>query len=504
MKTLQELSILCSKQDKILDALVPQATNSPLRKLYEYIRKNNTTSEIAAMTAIYGKKNVVAFSRLKSRLKEIYYLALSLTHRGEKESIDRFDEVTWAYRNTLVARILNNRRADELKNELLEKSITKSIKYNLTENILAQIRMLIVHHASISTNEYKINKYKINKYFEIQNKYLKTYEWEIKSENYYFDIHRNQSQSLATISEHAKEKALQYYTEINSVTGIRSFNFNYNKFRIIAAYFEYTKKYYELLSLTENALREFSAPDLRSDAVLSSINIRKLWALIQAENFNVASEIGLSLLQNEIPGSNSWYRLGYYTLKSLLYNEEYTQASILINSLISHPYFDKLSDYYSEIFYTSLGYIHLIVDSEIDNNSKEIKTKLPEFKLGKFLNTNVVFNKDKRGINVSILLLNIAFLLQRRDYSAIIDRTDSLNQYAYRYLRKDDSFRSNCIIKMVIQMTKADFNLIRTQRYTNELSKQLNQVKLAGSGENIEIEIIPFEKLWSLMLLTLD
>ncbi|MEO6131818.1 MAG: hypothetical protein ABIQ02_08210, partial [Saprospiraceae bacterium] len=89
--------------------------------------------------------------------------------------------------------------------------------------------------------------------------------------------------------------------------------------------------------------------------------------------------------------------------------------------------------------------------------------------------------------------------LQRKNHDAIIDRADSLKQYAYKYLRKDDSFRSNCMIKMVIQMTKAGFNPIRTERYTRDLLKQLEAVKLAGSGENIETEIIPYEVLWTIM-----
>jgi hypothetical protein len=55
------------------------------------------------------------------------------------------------------------------------------------------------------------------------------------------------------------------------------------------------------------------------------------------------------------------------------------------------------------------------------------------------------------------------------------------------------------MIKMVIQMTKADFNPIRTARYTADLRKQLSNVSLAGSGENIEVEIIPFEVLWEIM-----
>jgi hypothetical protein len=167
--------------------------------------------------------------------------------------------------------------------------------------------------------------------------------------------------------------------------------------------------------------------------------------------------------------------------------------------MIENPRFDYIGDNFKEIFYATLGYIHLVVDSGLAGDKKELQKLLPEFKLGKFLNTTPVFSKDKRGINVSILLMHIAFLLQRKDYNAIIDRIDSLNQYAYRYLRKDDSFRSNCMIKMVIQMAKADFNPIRTARYTADLRKQLGHVTLAGSGENIEVEIIPFEVLWEIM-----
>lgn len=165
--------------------------------------------------------------------------------------------------------------------------------------------------------------------------------------------------------------------------------------------------------------------------------------------------------------------------------------------------YKSLSNYYIELFNNTLGYLHLLVESGMAGNSKELLKKLPEFKLGKFLNTTPLFSKDKRGINVSILLMHIAFLLQRKDYNAIIDRTDSLNQYAYRYLRRDDSFRSNCMIKMVIQMTKADFHPVRTERYTADLRRQLSTVNLAGSGENIEIEIIPFEVLWEIMVKSL-
>jgi hypothetical protein len=188
-----------------------------------------------------------------------------------------------------------------------------------------------------------------------------------------------------------------------------------------------------------------------------------------------------------------------------MYGGKYDEALVLASRMINHPRFARISDFYQELFTTLLGYLHLLVDFNVVNKELSIEPdSLPEFKLGKFLNTTPVFSKDKRGINISIILLHIAWLLKRKDYSAIIDRTDSLNQYAYRYLRRDDTFRSNCMIKMVIQMTKADFNPIRTERYTADLRKQLSTVPLMGSGENIEIEMIPFEVLWDIMMRSLQ
>ena len=253
------------------------------------------------------------------------------------------------------------------------------------------------------------------------------------------------------------------------------------------------------MTLTEEALKEFSSPEFKSEAVISNINIRRLWSLIQSGQFKQAYSLGTKLMSKLQIGSNAWYRVSHYTLKARIYSGDYAQSIELLTQIIENPRFNKTSEYYKELFYTSLGYMYLLVDSGLVGGSNDLKDRLPDFKLGRFLNTVPVFSKDKRGINVSILLMHIAFLLLRKDYNAIIDRVDSLNQYVYRYLRKDDSFRSNCIIKMVIQITRADFNKIRAERYTSELRRQLNEVPLIGSGENIEIEVIPFEVLWEIM-----
>ena len=455
---------------------------------------DSNLDDSACMQEIYGKKSTATFSRLKSRLKEIFLQALMIQNNSTDPEQARFEEIMSAYKSTVVSRILNNKRAFSLTNDLLEKSITKSMKYHLTENVLAQARLLVIYNSTIS-----LNKYKITKYLDIQTKYLNIYNWEIKSENYFLDLQKTQLQSLASAGNEAIKKAYKYHKDLESAGDIKSFNFNYNKYRILAAYYEFTKNYNLLLELSEDAIKDFSSPEFKSEAVLSNINIRRLWSLIQSGQFVSAYSLGGKLLSKAQVGSNAWYRVAHYTLKAYIYNGDYSQSIDLLKQIIENPKYNKSSEYYKELFNTSLGYLYLLTDSGLIKDSLNLKEKIPEFKLGRYLNAVPVFSKDKRGINVSILLMHIAFLLLRKDHDAIIDRVDSLNQYVYRYLRRDDSFRSNCIIKMVIQITRADFNKIRAERYTKELRKQLSEVPLIGSGENIEIEVIPFEELWEIM-----
>ena len=494
MHIIYELARLNSRHIEIFEALIPNEDDSPIKKLAQIAFEGSNLTDQQCMLEIYGRRNLTAFSRLKSRLRELFIRVLIMQNISTESADSRTNEALSGYRQALVSRILLVRKSNKLAIEIAEKSITRSIKYHATENVLAQAHQLVGYYGGT-----EFNKYKYNKYYEIQQRFLYIYGWELKAENYFLELQRTQLQSLANPTEETIAKARKYSAELEKVKDIKSYFFIYNKYRVSAANLEYNRDYNGLLELSDKALKEFSKPEYKSGVAVASILIRKAYALIQAAKLKECIVLGTKNLSKLVYGSINWYVLAHYTLKAQLYNKDYEKSIALIDQMINNPRFSNVGLNFKEIFNTTLGYMHLIVEAGLVGDPKVNRDRLPEFKLGRFLNAVPVFSKDKRGINVSILLMHIAFLLLRKDYNAIIDRTDSLNQYAYRYLRKDDSFRSNCMIKMVIQMTKADFNPIRTDRYTADLRKQLGNVSLAGSGENIEVEIIPFEVLWDIM-----
>jgi hypothetical protein len=127
-----------------------------------------------------------------------------------------------------------------------------------------------------------------------------------------------------------------------------------------------------------------------------------------------------------------------------------------------------------------------------------------KFKVYKFLNNIPIYSKDKMGLNIAVLIMHVLILLQQRKFGEIIDRVDALNQYCHRHLRKDETFRSNCFIKMLLKIVRADFNRKRAERYAEPILKKLTSAPFVLSDQNIEVEILPYEDLWNIVLELLE
>lgn len=115
-----------------------------------------------------------------------------------------------------------------------------------------------------------------------------------------------------------------------------------------------------------------------------------------------------------------------------------------------------------------------------------------------------IYSKDKRDANISILILQMLFLLHQKKYNEIIDRAESLKTYTYRYLRRDDTFRSHCFIRMLLTLPDCSFHKAAVLRKADQYWQQLKEVPLNVAKQSAEIEIVPYEMLWEFVLESLD
>ena len=126
------------------------------------------------------------------------------------------------------------------------------------------------------------------------------------------------------------------------------------------------------------------------------------------------------------------------------------------------------------------------------------------FKISRFLNEVPIFSKDKRGLNVPILILQTLFQLQQRKYDHLIDRIEALSKYQQRYLCKEENYRSYVFIKMLIEIPKAYFNKNLVIQKTEKWSSQLRLVPIEISNQNHDLEILPYQHIWTFVLDLLD
>jgi len=108
-------------------------------------------------------------------------------------------------------------------------------------------------------------------------------------------------------------------------------------------------------------------------------------------------------------------------------------------------------------------------------------------------------SKDRAGNKINILIIQILTQVQREQYGALIDRMEALEAYARAYTRNPETKRANLFIKMILQMNKASFHPVATERKTRATLEKLKNTPL-GLGQNLAIEIIPYEVLWEEVL----
>lgn len=140
------------------------------------------------------------------------------------------------------------------------------------------------------------------------------------------------------------------------------------------------------------------------------------------------------------------------------------------------------------------AYLHALLQmGKIDKESLDFEPR--KFRLNKFLNNVPLYTADKRGSNISLLIVQLLFLLLQNKQDLMVDKTDALSQYCYRYLRNDETFRSNCFNKMLMFIPKNGFHPLRLERHANKLLKKLQCKPFKIDEQSIDIEIINFELL---------
>ena len=402
------------------------------------------------------------------------------------------------YKDWAAAKILIGKNARIVGIQLCLKLVTLAEKFEFTDLAVDVLRILRLHFGAREGNLKKYETY--NQQFKY---YEKLFHFENRVEEMYTELVLKFIKSKAS-DEETQKKALEYYAEIEPyLKEYDSYRLHLCGLLIKLMVHSSVNHYRSTIEVCDEALSFFQAKPYNASVPIQICYYQKLICYTHLKEYEagkVAAENCLSYLDT---GSFNWFKYQELYLMLSMHTANYQGAYEVFTTTTRHKSFQFLPPSLTEIWRIYESYLHFLVDIGRIQPAEHDKS-FNKFRLGRFINETPIFSKDKRGMNIPILVIQIIFMIHQKKYGDAIDRIEAIQKYCSRYLVKDDTFRSNCFIKMLLQIPKASFHKAAVERKSEKYLGRLREFALNLSTQSHEIEIIPFEVLWEMVLETLE
>lgn len=472
---------------------------SKMEQLYDAIAQRKVTTDDEAKSLLYNQEeDSGTLSNLKYKLKERLLDSVFLLDYKEANYTVRQKAFLDCYKRWAAAMILLIRNEKMNGIDQLEKLLRHTTRFEFTELTLDILRVLRLQYSTV-TGDFK-------RYEAVRDQY-RQYEtvWmmESRAEEYYADLMIQYTNSKSTklgISDQARI----YYNELEPFMK-ECFSFKLHMFGRLIQVMIYSavNDYENTAKLCEDAIRFFDEKDYGSGLPLQVFYYNLIICYLQLREFDKGQPIVEKTLALFDPGSFNWFKLQELFFQLAMHTKHYDEAYAIYRRVTDHPRFASQLPQIQEMWKIFQAYVlYLSKIGKIE--SEEARTQAAKFKVSKFVNEFSLFNKDKRGMNIAILIVQILYTIAERDYEESMERIEAMEKYCSRWLKEKDTFRSNTVIKMLLQMPPAYFHKEGVARKTAKLVKSLHSVPLEVARQTHEIEIVPYEDLWDMTMESLE
>lgn len=477
-----------------------RTSESLLDKFYDGISKDKFENDDQAAKLLFQneKNRTEYYNRLKRQLKDRLYNTLFLIDNNTPGYSNLQKAYYSCYKNASAVRILIGKNNRQGAIPLAIKTLKIAQKYEFTDIILSLAKELRLHYGMLIGDKKKFDYYR-----KIVTKYTEIYIGELKAEEYYSAINVHFVNSTANKKEVISYAEMLSEELLEKSKEISSYWFNFFTFLTLITRYEIANDFKNLLATSNKAVKYFeSKKHLASNRTFFIFQIKTLGGHIKLGQYDEGLIKTKDCIRLTPAGSVNWFTSLHYLMILSYHSQDLEQAYSSYIEASSHPNFKIYFSNLAEQWRIHQAFLYYFI---LSKNPKQKKAEgLGKFRIAKFLNEVPVNSKDKRGNNITIIILQILFLLQQKKYGAIIDKMESLQTYTHRYLRQDDTFRSNCFIKMLLCLPAASFHKKGVLRKADKYWKKLQSVPLEKANQSAEMEIVPYEMLWEFVLEGLD
>ncbi|MCB9356799.1 MAG: hypothetical protein H6575_19725 [Lewinellaceae bacterium] len=473
--------------------------DSKMEQLYTAIaEKKVQTDEDASEIFSDAGHNGTSLTSVKSKLKERLLDSFFLLHFKEANFTSRQKAFYECYKKWATVMTLLSRNAKVVGIDLLERLLRHTTHFEFTELTLDILRVLRLQYSIVDGDIKKYEAVKVQ-----YEEYEAIWMMENKAEKYYSELMVQFTNSKSTQLE-VVEQAKGYYAELAPfMEKCNSFKLHMFGRLVEMMIYNGENDYVNTARLCEDAIRFFDQKDYDSGLPLQVFYYNLIVCYLQLREFEKGQAVINRCGYYFEEGTFNWFKLQELFFLLATHSGHYEEAYWLYEKVVNYPRFEEKAVQITEMWKIYQAYLFFLI--KIGKIPPGIVSgKISKFRITKFLNEISLFSKDKRGMNISVLIVQILHALAEKNYDQTAERIETIEKYCSRYLRDNDTFRSNCFIKMLLQIPLASFHREAVARKTDRYYKMLESVPLEAARQAHEIEIVPYEVLWAITVEALD
>ncbi len=502
MKDLQMLVHLLSgvKVSKLNIIGTEGESGTKVQQLYDAILEGEITNDVEGAQRFFpdGANSEKYFSKLKRNLKNRLLNTLFFIDVDKPQFTEYQKANQVCYRNLAIVKLLYSYGQRNLGVSIAQKTLKKAVYFDFTEIALMLSKELRIYYSTITGEREKAKRFS-----DTVDKYLKIYSAELEVDKFYSELIINYIFSKASKPELA-EKAVTFCKRLDElILDVDSYRFRFMYYLTYILRYEIQNDYRSTLKLCVQALEYFHGKKhIGVKNVLFNLNMKMIACNIQLQQYEEAKKNVQTCLSLVPEDGYNWYITQDLNFLLMLRSKNYQGALEVYRVILNKSNYLKQQQAILEQWKINEAFINFLILKQKVKLSKGDDRNV--FRVNKFLNEVPKYSRDKRGTNITILILQILFLLEKERYEEIFERIEPLRMYASRYLRKGDTFRSNCFIKMLMQLPAGHFHREAVKRKAAPYLKKLETMPLDAANQAVELEIIPYEELWEYVMESLD
>jgi len=468
----------------------PLTDDARLGELYELVA--NDHEETAIAKALTGRSTQSGdYRRLKSDLIDRLVASLFLVDLSLPSYNSRQRAYFEVHKNWAAAKILLGKNARTAGIQLAEQTYRQARRYEFNDQAFDISRNLRLIFATVVGNQAKYASYatacqELQQIVALENQAEALYA-QLISEYY-----RKKADKSLLIQQ--AESAYQELAPL--LADCDSYNLHLYTGLLRISVHTAAADFARAAVVCDEMIAFFEQKDYTASVPLQIAYYQKMVCHFQLRKFGELSSFvdrGLELLQE---GSYNWFKFQETYLLLALHTGQYSVAYAIYQHARDHARFSLLPAEVQEYWRILAAYLQYLAElGEIPAAAND--ERFTKFRIGRFINQTPLFSKDKRGLNVSILLVQILFLIARNRYEETVDKIDAIEQYCRRHLYREDTLRAFYFIKALLELPKNSFHKTAVERHAARHLERLAQHPLEEAGQaNFLTEIIPFEILW--------